>query len=379
MVFDPVFEHLVDEKIRSLEELIDDETIASAESLTSGAIGYALTKLDEETGKDNYIYSELTYATEMKTKHLNVSEDVINTHSVVSKEVAEEMAKGIKAKTNCEYTLSSTGWAGPTGDPVGLVYVGVATPDGVYTEKLMLSGERDEIQKKSALCALDLFIEILKEKKEDKGPKKTQPIDKKVEIEYSIAENLYGDSQYSATLDDPTYKQSVLTAKELYKKGYNISVVDCVSSGSVAFNITAVKYSGSWYTGGRMFSQKEFMKYAEAENLSGQEKYTSAAVKAADKIRRDYESLIGVSISPGEDENTYYTGISTGEFTYVAKHTLDKDDNIVETVLRDIETFVRDYLPEIQCGKYYRSPTAPWYPLLDDSEKGDSLTEKIYI
>ena len=78
----------------------------------------------------------------MKTKHLNVSEDVINTYSVVSKEVAEDMAKGLKAKTNCEYTLSSTGWAGPTGDPVGLVYVGVATPDGVYTEKLMLSGER---------------------------------------------------------------------------------------------------------------------------------------------------------------------------------------------------------------------------------------------
>ena len=67
------------------------------------------------------------------------------------------MAAGMRSKAHTDYALATTGYAGPDGEQVGLVFVSLASPDGVEVKELHLTGDRSRIRRMAVLHALDLL------------------------------------------------------------------------------------------------------------------------------------------------------------------------------------------------------------------------------
>src|SRR5690606_11635708 len=96
----------VGEKLKELEL-----SISTAESCTGGHISFLLTSAP---GSSEYFKgSVISYATEVKERVLGVSHELIETHTVVSGEVAEAMAKGVRELLQTDVGVSTTGVAGP--------------------------------------------------------------------------------------------------------------------------------------------------------------------------------------------------------------------------------------------------------------------------
>ncbi len=134
-------------------------TLATAESCTGGRIAQQLTSLP---GASAYFKgSVVSYATETKIEVLKVPKDIIDEHSVVSAEVAIAMAKNVKQLLNTQFAVSTTGNAGPTkGDSdaeVGTVFIGIASPQGVFAEKFNMGNHRERIVQKTVHKALELL------------------------------------------------------------------------------------------------------------------------------------------------------------------------------------------------------------------------------
>ena len=118
--------------------------IATAESCTGGLIAKRLT--DVPGASAAFLGSCVTYTGEVKQALVGVCEETLRTYSEVSEETAREMARGVKQRLGADVGLSTTGYAGPDGgtekDPVGTVYVGIATPKGEQVLRLSLSSMR---------------------------------------------------------------------------------------------------------------------------------------------------------------------------------------------------------------------------------------------
>ena len=103
----------------------------------------------------------------MKQQELNVSKNTIESYTVVSTKVAEEMALGAKEKFKSDYAISSTGNAGPTTDKtdktVGVVCLAIATPNGVFSEEFDFGSPREKVIHRSSNKILELLRkEIIK-------------------------------------------------------------------------------------------------------------------------------------------------------------------------------------------------------------------------
>lgn len=112
---------------RILVETLKKEqlTISFAESCTGGSIAAAITKI--AGASEIFKGSVVSYSNEIKTKILNVSEDILNTHGAVSKECTEQMVKAVQQIMQTDIALSISGIAGPSGGtpekPVGTVWM----------------------------------------------------------------------------------------------------------------------------------------------------------------------------------------------------------------------------------------------------------------
>ncbi len=134
--------------------------IATAESLTGGALGDLLSAAPGAS--EGYLGGVVTYATEMKQQLLGVGDDIVQGDGVVSAACAEQMARGVRALFHADLGVSTTGVAGPAsqeGKPVGLVYVGVAGPDRVWSRELHLDGDRAEVREQTVLEAVRAALE----------------------------------------------------------------------------------------------------------------------------------------------------------------------------------------------------------------------------
>lgn len=142
-----------------------EETLATAESLTGGALGAAITAIPRAS--TTYLGGVITYATTLKEQLLGVSEETVSQFGVVSAECAAEMAEGARRATGATWGVSTTGVAGPDeqeGKPVGLVYVGVAGPiggSGTAVRELRLDGDRNEIRSQTVVEAAKLLLELV--------------------------------------------------------------------------------------------------------------------------------------------------------------------------------------------------------------------------
>ncbi len=134
-------------------------TLASAESLTGGMIGCALTSVPGASSV--YKGAVVSYTNEIKNKILEVNSSTLEKYSAVSSQTASEMAQHIRKKYDVDIAVSVTGIAGPEGGseetPIGTVWVGIAINDEIETILLNLSGSRDEIRAQVVAKALRLI------------------------------------------------------------------------------------------------------------------------------------------------------------------------------------------------------------------------------
>jgi len=135
------------------------ERVASAESLTGGALAEALTATPGAS--ETYVGGVVSYATAVKVRLLGVPEELVDAHGVVSAECARAMAVGARRLLETDWAVSTTGVAGPDeqeGKPVGTVFVGVAGPAGSAAHALSLDGGRAEIRAAAVRTALTLLL-----------------------------------------------------------------------------------------------------------------------------------------------------------------------------------------------------------------------------
>jgi nicotinamide-nucleotide amidase len=134
------------------------ETVAVAESLTGGLLGGLLTA--GRGASDGFAGGVIAYSNDAKAALLGVGDDLLAAEGAVSAAVAAAMAAGVRARLRTTYGVALTGVAGPDGQdgqPVGTVFAGLATPDGVDTTQLRLPGDRARIRQYAAVAAVNLL------------------------------------------------------------------------------------------------------------------------------------------------------------------------------------------------------------------------------
>ena len=147
--------------IRRLSER--GEKIGLAESMTGGGLASRLTAVPGAS--QAVVGSFVAYTVRAKETMIGISPEFVVEHGVVSGAVAEAMATGARKRLGATYAIGITGNAGPTvepgGQPVGKVFVSLATPQGVHTEELQLRGVRGDIQRRTEQVALGMLRDAL--------------------------------------------------------------------------------------------------------------------------------------------------------------------------------------------------------------------------
>ncbi len=150
-----------------LGELLSQKglTLSTAESCTGGKIAEIITSI---SGSSNYFRGGIvSYATDTKVSLLGVKQTTIDAFSVVSIQVAEEMALGAQKVLKSDFAIATTGNAGPSkGDAeasLGTVCVAIATPNGVFSEQFNFGQPRQKVIDRAVNKGLEMLLkEILK-------------------------------------------------------------------------------------------------------------------------------------------------------------------------------------------------------------------------
>jgi nicotinamide-nucleotide amidase len=142
--------------------------LAVAESCTGGLI---CRKITDTPGSSSYLLGGVvSYSNSLKNIYLGVSSSLLDTVGAVSREVAEEMAVGVRQKSGADIGLAVTGIAGPDGGteekPVGTVYIAIATAEENWVTKFHFIGDRRQIREITAQSGLDLIRKYLLQKVE---------------------------------------------------------------------------------------------------------------------------------------------------------------------------------------------------------------------
>ena len=135
-------------------------TVAVAESCTGGAVTARIVSV---AGSSNYLRGGIVaYANDAKHRLLGVSETILANPGAVSAECAAAMAEGARRAFGADIAVSTTGIAGPGGatarKPVGLVYIGLATPTGSHVDEHHFPGDRAAVIAAATEAALQLLL-----------------------------------------------------------------------------------------------------------------------------------------------------------------------------------------------------------------------------
>ena len=147
----------------SLELKKHQHLLATAESCTGGLIAGACTEVSGSS--DWFERGFVTYSNAAKSELLGVPAALIEAHGAVSEAVARAMAAGAVANAHAHWSVAVTGIAGPTGGsaekPVGTVWFGWATPQGVFTEHQRFDGDRAAVRQATVRHALKRLLEFM--------------------------------------------------------------------------------------------------------------------------------------------------------------------------------------------------------------------------
>lgn len=140
-----------------------DWTVSVAESCTGGLIAHLLTNISGSS--DFFKLGIVVYSNAAKIKLTHVDTELLATKGPYCKEVADQLATGVKAILSTEVGISSTGLIGPTGGtpkfPVGTAFIAVSLPKKTVVKKIYVSGDRLTIKNMFATKALELLTFVL--------------------------------------------------------------------------------------------------------------------------------------------------------------------------------------------------------------------------
>jgi nicotinamide-nucleotide amidase len=147
-----------------LNDLLADQTaitLATAESCTGGHVAARITNI---AGSSAYFHGGvISYTNEIKAQMLDVPQTILQNPGAVSEECARAMAEGARNRLQATIAVSITGIAGPGGGtdrkPVGLVYIGIATPEETDVECHQFSGDRAAVMDAAATRALEMLVQ----------------------------------------------------------------------------------------------------------------------------------------------------------------------------------------------------------------------------
>ena len=158
-------ESLYSEQDDTLQECIgrmlaaNGKTVSAAESCTGGTIAAMFTSVP---GSSEYFLGSVTsYANSVKTGVLGVPAEIIEKYGAVSSECVAAMAEGVRRITGSDFSVATSGIAGPGGGseakPVGTVWIGVSSIRGTKTYRMMFKGDRKRNIERFAANALNLL------------------------------------------------------------------------------------------------------------------------------------------------------------------------------------------------------------------------------
>ena len=158
-------DYIYSEQDDTLQECIgrlltaNGKTVSAAESCTGGSIAALFTSVP---GSSEYFLGSVTsYANSVKTDILGVPSEIIEKHGAVSSECVAAMAEGVRRITGSDFSVATSGIAGPGGGsedkPVGTVWIGVSSTRGTDTYKMVFKGDRKRNIERFAANALNLL------------------------------------------------------------------------------------------------------------------------------------------------------------------------------------------------------------------------------
>jgi nicotinamide-nucleotide amidase len=138
-------------------------TLAVAESCTGGMLGAILTEIP---GSSDYFHGGwMVYSNQAKQRELGVSAETLAAHGAVSRETAEEMARGARARAGTTWAIAITGIAGPGGGtpdkPVGTVHIAVDGPRPAH-RTFVYPGMRDQVRRLACYWAMAMLLKEIR-------------------------------------------------------------------------------------------------------------------------------------------------------------------------------------------------------------------------
>jgi nicotinamide-nucleotide amidase len=134
-----------------------EKTLAVAESCTGGLLANLFTDV---CGASKFFRGAVVcYSNDAKMQILDVPECLIKQHGAVSNECAVALATSVAETLEADYGLAITGYAGPSGgtkdDPVGTIYLGLHSPQGVWSKNINYTATRIMVKERAVTVALD--------------------------------------------------------------------------------------------------------------------------------------------------------------------------------------------------------------------------------
>jgi nicotinamide-nucleotide amidase len=139
-------------------------SVSTAESCTSGLLASKITSL---SGSSSFFKGGIiAYQNDIKVNVLGVSELLIKDKSEVCAEVVEQMAKNIRNRFLSDFSIATSGYAGPEGgtelNPVGTVFIAVSYEKKTISKRFLFSGERESVVNQSVIKAFELLVREIK-------------------------------------------------------------------------------------------------------------------------------------------------------------------------------------------------------------------------
>lgn len=164
-------QYIVGEDLESLPELVAytfkhyGKTLATAESCTGGAVASRLTAM--AGASEYFLGGVVSYCNDVKEQTLGVRRATLDTYTAVSEQTVREMAMGVRTKMNADYAIATTGIAGPGGgteeNPVGTVWVAIASRTQVVAKRLKYGDRREQTIDRTCNEVYSTLVKIVRE------------------------------------------------------------------------------------------------------------------------------------------------------------------------------------------------------------------------
>jgi len=139
-------------------------SIATAESCTAGLLASKITSI---AGASSFFKGGIiAYQNNVKINLLGVSQSIIKEKTEVSSEVVEQMAEGVRNRFLADFSISTSGYAGPTGgtelNPIGTIFIAIASKERIVSKRFVFAGVRESIVNQATASGLRFLVSEIK-------------------------------------------------------------------------------------------------------------------------------------------------------------------------------------------------------------------------